>query len=156
MTLNFSSGKVFWCVPAKVVGFAFILFPALNNGWDLGTCEINWHVPKYGKRYDLIKIFVATLSQTQCHRGPFHGIPHLCIPSTTSLAMLPVEGDGIWTEVVYLYPNSGFKEHCNIQKLFFYLCSKISMSREGPCLQPGLGMDKVRSRAAADPQGQVA
>lgn len=40
---------------ARVVGFAFFLFPALNKGWNLGTCGIDWHVPKYGKVYDFIK-----------------------------------------------------------------------------------------------------
>lgn len=50
-----------------------------------------------------------------------------------------------------LYPSRGFKEHCRVQPLFFYLCNQISMSREGHATSLGPGMDKMKSRGPADP-----
>lgn len=66
--------------------------------------------------------------------------------------MLPVKGEGILTEVLYLHPSRGFKEHGEVQSLYFYLCNRSSMSSKGLYLQPGPGMDKVRRRGAADSQ----
>lgn len=59
-------------------------------------------------------------------------------PSMASLTTLPAQGNGIWTEVVYLHSHRGFKEYREVRSPFFYLCNKISVSRAGLCLQTGI------------------
>lgn len=78
------------------------------------------------------------------------------IPSMVGMARLPVKGDGIWTKMLYLYPSRGFKEHCNVQLLYFHLCNRISMSRERLCLQPGVEWIKWRAEEQLTHEGQVA
>lgn len=82
MTLNFHSGKVFWRVSVKWYGWlSFHFLPC--EGWNLATCEIDGHVPKYGRLCDFIKRLAAPLY-------PAH--PH-GLHTMVTLATHPVRGE---------------------------------------------------------------